>query len=59
VLGTRSTQPQLVKKVRELLHAWFPQLATCDVQATHLLQMQDPQGMAGCLAAFCARHPIT
>lgn len=58
VLGARSTQPQAVQAVRELLRSWFAQLETCDVQATHLLQLQDPPGVARCLAAFFARHPI-
>ena len=44
---------------RALLHSWFPQTEDLDVNATHLLQMQDPKGMAHGLAKFFSRHPMT
>ncbi len=57
VIGLRSTP--LAKKSRELLHAWLPQLEELDLDTTHLLQMQDPGGMARGLAEFFARHPMS
>ncbi len=57
VLGVRSDQ--FMKEGRELLHSWFPQTEDCDVNSTHLLQMQDPGGVAQGLAGFFARHPIS
>ncbi len=44
---------------RALLHSWFPQTEDCNVPTNHLLQMQDPQGVAQGLAAFFSRHPMT
>jgi hypothetical protein len=54
--GLRSRQ--LMKEGRLLLHSWFPQIEDFDVQTTHLLQMQDPKGVAHGLATFFSRHPI-
>ncbi len=56
VLGVR-TSP-FMKKGRELLHAWLPQTEDFDAQTTHLLEMQDPEGVAHGLAEFFARHPM-
>ena len=56
MVGIRSHQ--MMKEGRDLLHSWFPQTEDCDVNATHLLQMQDPGGVAAGLAAFFGRHPI-
>jgi pimeloyl-ACP methyl ester carboxylesterase len=56
VLGVRSSQ--FVKEGRSLIHQWFPQAEDCDVQSTHLLQMQDPTGVAQGMADFFGRHPI-
>ncbi len=56
VLGTRTSQ--FMKEGRILLHSWFPQTEDLDLPTTHLLQMQDPQGVAQGLAEFFARHPI-
>ncbi len=56
VVGVRSQQMMI--KGRNLLHAWFPQTEDFDAQSTHLLQMEDPQGVAHGLAEFFARHPI-
>lgn len=56
VLGTRTSQ--FMKEGRILLHSWFPQTEDLDVPTTHLLQMQDPQGVAHGLAEFFSRHPI-
>ncbi len=47
-----------MKEGRSLLHSWFPQIEDCDVPTTHLLQLQDPEGVAQGLAAFFSRHPI-
>jgi pimeloyl-ACP methyl ester carboxylesterase len=57
VLGTRSSQ--FMKEGRLLVHSWFPQAEDLDVPTTHLLQMQDPQGVAQGLAEFFSRHPMT
>lgn len=56
VLGVRGQQ--IMKEGRQLLHSWFPQTEDLDVDATHLLQMQDPKGIAHGLAEFFARHPM-
>jgi pimeloyl-ACP methyl ester carboxylesterase len=56
VLGVRSTQ--VMREGRVLLHSWFPQTEDFDAQSTHLLQMQDPVGVAHALAEFFSRHPI-
>lgn len=56
VLGTHSNQ--FMKEGRALLHAWFPQTEDCDVPTTHLLQMQDPKGVAQGLTGFFSRHPM-
>ncbi len=56
VLGVRS--PEFAKKGRRLLHVWFPQAEDLDVPTTHLLQMQDPQGVAHGLGEFFSRHPM-
>ena len=57
VLGTATEDP-LPQEVRALLHALLPQTEDCDVPTTHLLQMQDPQGVAQGLARFFSRHPM-
>ncbi len=56
VVGVRSDL--FMQEGRQLIHSWFPQAEDCDPQSTHLLQMQDPQGVAHGLADFFARHPI-
>ncbi len=44
---------------RELLLEWLPNIEPFDLPgATHLLQVQNPRGMAEGLASFFARHPI-
>jgi pimeloyl-ACP methyl ester carboxylesterase len=58
VLGRASFNPYM-QEVRLQLHSWFPQIEDCDVLTTHLLQMQDPKGVANCLAGFFSRHPIS
>ncbi len=47
-----------MKAGRSLLHQWFPQTEDCDIESTHLLQMQDPAGVAAGLAEFFSRRPI-
>jgi pimeloyl-ACP methyl ester carboxylesterase len=43
---------------RDLLLAWLPNAESFELpQATHLLQVQDPRGVAEALAAFFSRHP--
>jgi 3-oxoadipate enol-lactonase len=56
VLGVRSTP--FMKKGREMLHAWLPQTEDLDLDTTHLLQMQDPEGVARGLVTFFGRHPM-
>ncbi len=58
VLGAAVSNP-FMQEGRALLHRWFPQTEDCDVPTTHLLQMQDPKGVAHALAAFFARHPMS
>lgn len=55
VVGIQSHQ--IMKEGRNLLHSWFPQTEDFDAQSTHLLQMQDPVGVARALADFFSRHP--
>ena len=44
---------------QELLLSWLPNVEPFVLpEATHLLQVQNPQGMAAGLAAFFGRHPI-
>ena len=56
VMGRRS--PPLAAKSRELLHSWFSQLEELDLDTTHLLQIQDPRGMAHGLVEFFGRHAM-
>jgi len=56
VLGRLSTP--LARKSRELLHSWFQQIEDVDLDTTHLLQIQDPKGMAHGLTEFFVRHPM-
>ncbi len=56
VLGIH-TSP-FMKAGRSLLHEWFPRAEQCDIESTHLLQMQDPIAVANGLAGFFSRHPI-
>jgi pimeloyl-ACP methyl ester carboxylesterase len=57
VMGVAGRNPYM-QEVRALLHSWFPQTEDCDVPTTHLLQMQDPKGVADALAEFFSRHPM-
>ena len=57
VLGVLHTSP-FMKAGRALLHDWFLQTEDCDIESTHLLQMQDPVGVASGLVKFFSRHPI-
>jgi 3-oxoadipate enol-lactonase len=57
VLGGRSNEVNVTFAQRnELLLTWLPNAVL--PMATHLLQVDDPPGMARGLAAFLARHPI-
>ncbi len=56
ILGVRSYR--LFQEGRPLLHSWLPQTEDCDVQATHMLTLQDAPGVAHCLADFFSRHPM-
>ena len=55
MLGASGHNP-FMQEVRSLLHSWFPQTEDYDVPTTHLLQMQDPKGVAHGLAEFFSRH---
>jgi pimeloyl-ACP methyl ester carboxylesterase len=57
VLG-ENTAPTFPER-RELLLSWLPNVEPFDLSAaTHLLHMQNPDGMAAALTAFFARHPL-
>ena len=44
----------------ELLVSWLPNVESFELpDATHLLQLQHPRGIAQALASFYARHPLT
>jgi pimeloyl-ACP methyl ester carboxylesterase len=58
VLG-ENTDPTFPERL-ELLRSWLPNVEPFDLPgATHLLHLQNPQGMAEGLASFYARHPLT
>lgn len=68
--ASRITQPALVvlgertdpifRGRRELLLAWLPNAEPFELpEATHLLYVQNPRGMAEALADFFARHPLS
>jgi pimeloyl-ACP methyl ester carboxylesterase len=45
---------------RELLRSWLPDVEPFELPgATHLLHLQNAEGMAEALASFFARHPLT
>ena len=54
VVGTRSNR--MMKEGRDLLHSWLPQTEDFDPQSNHLLQIQDPTGVAHALMEFWSRH---
>jgi 3-oxoadipate enol-lactonase len=67
--ASRVTQPALVvlgeltaptfPERRELLLSWLPNAEPFELpEATHLLHVENPRGMAEALAAFFARHPL-
>lgn len=60
VLGAKTGEVTAVfGERRELLLDWLPKVEPFDLpDATHLLHVQNPRGMAEALAAFFARHPI-
>jgi pimeloyl-ACP methyl ester carboxylesterase len=60
VLGARTREVTPVFDQRhELLLAWLPEVEPFVLpDATHLLHVQNPRGMAEGLAAFFARHPL-
>lgn len=58
VLGqnTAATCPERL----QLLASWLPNAELFELpDATHLLHLQNPLGMAEALASFYARHPLT
>jgi pimeloyl-ACP methyl ester carboxylesterase len=58
VLGAKSNP--IFRERRELLLAWLPNIEPLILpDATHLLQVQNPRGMAEGLADFFARHPLS
>jgi pimeloyl-ACP methyl ester carboxylesterase len=61
VLGGRSGEVSAAFEQRfHLLRDWLPRAEAFVLpDATHLLQVQNPRGMADALAAFFARHPLT
>jgi pimeloyl-ACP methyl ester carboxylesterase len=61
VVGAKSRESDPVFAERqELLLSWLPNVEAFVLpDATHLLQVQNPRGMAEGLAAFFARHPLS
>jgi pimeloyl-ACP methyl ester carboxylesterase len=61
VIGAKSLELSPVWGERqELLLSWLPHVEPFVLpDATHLLQVQNPRGMAEALAAFFKRHPIS
>lgn len=60
VLSIRGTETnRLFVDGRELLRSWLPQLEECTIEGVaHLLHMQEPKPVAGCMAEFFSRHPL-
>jgi pimeloyl-ACP methyl ester carboxylesterase len=61
VIGAKSQELDRIWGERqELLCSWLPNVEPFVLpDATHLLQVQNPSGMAEGLAAFFARHPLS
>lgn len=61
VMGAKSAEMDRIWRERqELLLSWLPNVEPFVLpNATHLLQVENPRGMAEGLAAFFARHPFT
>jgi pimeloyl-ACP methyl ester carboxylesterase len=58
-IGAKNNQA-FVDYIQELLLSWLPNAESFVLpDATHLMQVENPHGMAEGLAAFFARHPIT
>lgn len=58
VLG-ENTAPTFPER-RALLLSWLPNVEPFDLPAaTHLLHVQNPEGLTEALSAFFARHPLT
>ncbi len=58
-IGAKNDQG-FVDYIQELLLSWLPNAEPFVLpDATHLMQVENPRGMAEGLAAFYARHPIT
>jgi pimeloyl-ACP methyl ester carboxylesterase len=56
VLGAR-TAPTFRERL-ELLASWLPHVETFQLpEASHLLHLENPRGMAEAMASFYARHP--
>lgn len=60
VLGEEShTLSPIPVEIHELVQTWFPQAETFVLEgATHMLPINNPQGMAAGLAGFLVRYPI-
>ena len=60
VIGAKSKELSPIWNERqELLLAWLPNVEPFVLpDATHLLEVENPRGMAEGLAAFFARHPL-
>jgi pimeloyl-ACP methyl ester carboxylesterase len=53
-----NTAPTFPERL-QLLVSWLPNVEPVELPgATHLLHVQNAQGMARALASFCARHPL-
>jgi pimeloyl-ACP methyl ester carboxylesterase len=61
VIGAKSQELDPIWRERqEVLLSWLPNVEPFVLPAaTHLLQVQNPRGMAEGLAAFFARHPLS
>jgi pimeloyl-ACP methyl ester carboxylesterase len=54
-----ATEP-IFRQTHELARSWFPQAETATIErATHMLQMVNARAVAGPLADFFARHPMS
>jgi pimeloyl-ACP methyl ester carboxylesterase len=59
VLGSKSEEYDPIWRERQdLLLSWLPNAEPFSLDATHLLEVENPHDLAKGLAAFFARHPL-
>jgi pimeloyl-ACP methyl ester carboxylesterase len=60
VIGEKNLNVSVWKERQEMLVNWLPNVEPFVLSgATHLLHLQNPDGMAEAIANFCKHHPIS